>query len=820
MNTTNRTLLLCLTLLGAALAANPARAATDLDTDADGVPDGADPFPCDPTRTAVVFVPSEFGRGTLLFEDNWPARGDLDFNDAVVAYNVALFQDGRGLTSGLRLTVTPRAIGAKIENGLALRLPVPRATATRITRAIGAQPAADVAARGDDAELVIDLSANLREAYPGLDGFVNTLAEAPSVGDGATIVVEVSFAPAVYLDVAADPFDLFFFRAADPGHEVHRPMFDGTARMNRALFGTADDASNTLRRFVDADGLPFVLTIPDAQTWPRERVRIERVWPRVVAFAASGGADAGDFYTSIPAAGTAFPAAAAGPLAELDFAACVPASCTDGVMNGDEAAPDCGGVCASGRRPTAACQTALLLHFDGASGSTDFVDETGKPVAATGAVQLVNAPSRFGGAAYFDGNSELVLASHPDFDFGTGDFTVEYWLQEVGPQTVYEGVFDLDGPDRLLVAVGNFMIYPAYRDGYLQLDPTRFEHFAITRQGHTIRAFRQGRLTYEACYAGAVGSLSSVLHIGLNLNNGEYLSGYLDELRIVKGTAIYTSAFSPERVPFERSARCGAAGDCTSGVCAGGCCVGAHCNDGLQNGDETDLDCGGATNGAGACAGCAPGRRCDGFLDCASGVCTGGVCQASGDILSLRFEGAEGSTTFVDDVGRTVRHRGGGGITTARSRSGGGSGYFDGTTVLEIPIDQGFDMHTEDFTVEFWFSELAPQTTYEGMVYFGQSHAFNQAVGAFLISPLYADPYLVLEPDVWTHFAVVRRGDVLAGFRNGVAVWQQPYAGQVGDAVGSVFVGYNPNNGDYMTGYMDDLRITKGVARYLPPSAP
>ena len=47
------------------------------------------------------------------------------------------------------------------------------------------------------------------------------------------------------------------------------------------------------------------------------------------------------------------------------------------------------------------------------------------------------------------------------------------------------------------------------------------------------------------------------------------------------------------------------------------------CGDGVQNGNETDVDCGGPT-----CAKCADGKRCATATDCASGVCTGGVCVA------------------------------------------------------------------------------------------------------------------------------------------------------------------------------------------------
>jgi len=53
-------------------------------------------------------------------------------------------------------------------------------------------------------------------------------------------------------------------------------------------------------------------------------------------------------------------------------------------------------------------------------------------------------------------------------------------------------------------------------------------------------------------------------------------------------------------------------------------CVVATCSDGIQNGAETGVDCGG-----GSCAPCANGQGCNAASDCASGVCMGGVCVAN-----------------------------------------------------------------------------------------------------------------------------------------------------------------------------------------------
>ncbi len=73
-------------------------------------------------------------------------------------------------------------------------------------------------------------------------------------------------------------------------------------------------------------------------------------------------------------------------------------------------------------------------------------------------------------------------------------------------------------------------------------------------------------------------------------------------------------------VPCDSGKLCGGASDCASGVCVGGTCVQASCGDGVMNSDESDVDCGGA------CAPCAIGRLCGNADDCASMACDGVVC--------------------------------------------------------------------------------------------------------------------------------------------------------------------------------------------------
>jgi len=65
---------------------------------------------------------------------------------------------------------------------------------------------------------------------------------------------------------------------------------------------------------------------------------------------------------------------------------------------------------------------------------------------------------------------------------------------------------------------------------------------------------------------------------------------------------------------------CFAGSDCTSSVCSSGLCQAPTCSDGVLNGSETDIDCGGS------CPDCLPGDSCLAGSDCTSGICSGGLC--------------------------------------------------------------------------------------------------------------------------------------------------------------------------------------------------
>jgi hypothetical protein len=84
--------------------------------------------------------------------------------------------------------------------------------------------------------------------------------------------------------------------------------------------------------------------------------------------------------------------------------------------------------------------------------------------------------------------------------------------------------------------------------------------------------------------------------------------------------------------------------DCIDQICSpGGTCSAPSCTDMVQNGTETDVDCGG-----GACPGCGPNLKCTKGSDCIGGQCGGGTCTP--DCSDMKQNGSE---TDVDCGGGT-----------------------------------------------------------------------------------------------------------------------------------------------------------------------
>lgn len=206
---------------------------------------------------------------------------------------------------------------------------------------------------------------------------------------------------------------------------------------------------------------------------------------------------------------------------------------------------------------------------------------------------------------------------------------------------------------------------------------------------------------------------------------------------------------------------------------------------------------------------------------------------ASNVSLHLKMNGANGSTTFTDSSPNAlaVTAVGNAQISTTQSKYGGASAYFDGTgDYLSIASSSYFNLPA-DFTVECWFNPsngtnsqqvIAGKWTGTGNV--AWTVVINPGLSQILLGTANSGNFVAtltftatstITTNIWHHLAVVRSGSTVLVFLNGV----QAGAGQTSTSnltasdsnaltIGQ-FQGIN-----YFTGYIDELKITKGVARY------
>ena len=205
-------------------------------------------------------------------------------------------------------------------------------------------------------------------------------------------------------------------------------------------------------------------------------------------------------------------------------------------------------------------RNALLLPFDGSNGATTTSDSSNSNHTATfnGNAQISTAQSKFGGSSLLlDGTGDyLSFSASSDWQFATGDFTIEFWIR-IGAGSAYQTIWDFNYTSNgcVLIQTTNdsspkmrvFLDYGRTSD-YIT-DATAFSlntwyHYAIVRSSGTVTIYRDGTSTVSGSMPGDVDASASPT-IGIKAGTTDYpLNGYLDDFRISKGLARYTSNFT------------------------------------------------------------------------------------------------------------------------------------------------------------------------------------------------------------------------------------------------------------------------------------
>ena len=204
----------------------------------------------------------------------------------------------------------------------------------------------------------------------------------------------------------------------------------------------------------------------------------------------------------------------------------------------------------------------LLLPFDGSNGATSTTDSsnTNNSVTFVGTAQLSTAQSKFGGSSLLlDGNSDYVYVSNSDLGTtSTESFTIEFWTylvnandgNQVNWYSDYNGSsngisFEKNSSNVLKVWNGD----SARITGTTTISSGQWYHMALSGTSGSYKLFLNGTQEGSTSSNGFTGG-STIKYIGCFYWAGlggavRFVNGYIEDFRITRGEARYTSNFTP-----------------------------------------------------------------------------------------------------------------------------------------------------------------------------------------------------------------------------------------------------------------------------------
>jgi hypothetical protein len=157
------------------------------------------------------------------------------------------------------------------------------------------------------------------------------------------------------------------------------------------------------------------------------------------------------------------------------------------------------------------------------------------------------------GSAQFNGSSQyLTIPANAALALGTGDFTVETWVYLSSAPGDY-AVIDCAGTGQFgfLINSTDIVAYASVDQAYsfaTTVSVSAWHHIALCRVGTTLTCYLDG-VSVGTNTAGYDFISPDTFNIGRNAGaNNSYFNGYISNLRIVKGTAVYTAPFTPSTV--------------------------------------------------------------------------------------------------------------------------------------------------------------------------------------------------------------------------------------------------------------------------------
>lgn len=419
----------------------------------------------------------------------------------------------------------------------------------------------------------------------------------------------------------------------------------------------------------------------------------------------------------------------------------------------------------------------VLMHFNG-----NLTDEVGHMVSNSGV--SFSSTNKFGShSASFSSGNTFTIESCMGFQANV-PFTIEFFMNTTTAPSNYMYFYCAAGNQNFMASYQNnagtyWLNFTLQGIGIAQpisgpIHDGNWHHIALVRDSIGL-----AKIYLDGVQQGSYSDIPSYAHSAENVmfgkRNDSYMpyTGLIDEFRYTKGVARYTSNFTPPTAAFP---------------------------------NPTDP-------------------------------------YFSSVTLLMHMEGANNGTTFTDEKAHTVTASGNAVTSTTQKKFGGTAAYFDGNgDFLNSPPSSDWSF-PGDFTVEGWvyrnvndtyyFVSTADQFNYSNGPGWSIAHSATTITFTWNSGTAWdvIDTYtgLTIPNNQWVHLAVTRASGVMRVFVNGTVGGstftrtQNFVSTNKQLSIGSLATVSGPGNWN-MYGYIDEVRITKGVARYtanfIPPTTP
>jgi hypothetical protein len=416
----------------------------------------------------------------------------------------------------------------------------------------------------------------------------------------------------------------------------------------------------------------------------------------------------------------------------------------------------------------------------------------------------------YGGSVFFDGTGDyLTVPSNAAFAFGTGDFTVEFWAYPtVNNRQDWIDVNNGTGPRLLVYYNGTNIVYNASNSDRITgpaMALNTWQHIAVSRVSGSTKLFINGTQVGSTYTDTTNYSSNQPVYVGKDGSGSTVVTGYMSNIRILKGTGLYTANTSTPTSPLTAIAN-------TQLLIAQSTSIVDRSNNVFT------------ITAAGGAAGT------NSFSPFANGTSYLSLTSSNifEDLSVNKANTATITATVTTKTANPFYNYTTSGAQPWDTTKYGGSVYFDGTgDYLTVSSSSAFAFGTGDFTIEFWAYPTvnARQDWFDCngggtrlLIYYDGTN-INYFVGSTT-----AITGSTMALAAWQHIALCRVSGSTRLFINGTQVGST-YADSNNFSTNQpVYIGKDGGGTTVVTGFMSNVRVVKGTGLYTstfyPPAAP